>query len=195
MRKVTAGPQDSEHAPTINQQHWSCFTLSCVRQVPDPPQVTAVATDPPPNLLLQCGSLFISNPVTAFPSLLRSSTNYRACIPRLAQLDCCAATPSRWWRSAFVMTSFDRKRVLIGGNTADAMDMHGSQCNVEPKQIEAFSFLLDYYYYYCYYYCISYCRLVVSLVFKGGLKSIFINTGWIYVDQQPLKSLFSFVQT
>lgn len=36
--------------------------------------------------------------------------------------------------TAFVMTSFNRKCVLIGGNTAETMDMLGSQCNVEPNR-------------------------------------------------------------
>lgn len=120
-----------------------------------------------PTRLLQCGLLFISNPETA--SRVSSAHLPKLCLPpgtQTAGLFCWHALSPMG--TAFVMTSFNRTCVLIGGNTTDTMDMPGSQCNVEPNRSIAFSFIL------VNTVCISYCNLVVSLVFKCGLKSIFI---------------------
>lgn len=134
--------------------------------MPDPSQVTAVATQPPVAVRLT----IYFQPSDRIKSLLHSSINTVS-----------AARDSNSWVDLLLMgrdvcndkvqqeKCFDWWKHCC--YTPDTMDIPGSQCNVGPNRLTS-SF-------YSKYYCISYFNLSISLVFKGGYtcqKSIFIDT-------------------
>ncbi len=178
------------HSQTLSQSRLnaveSFFLVFC--QVPDPSQVTAAAIHTP---LLQCGSPIYFQPRDSSQSLLRSSIKNCVCSQRLKQLGCSAARPLADGHSICndklqqeVCLDWWKKHCWHNGHAWEPV-----QCRTQ--QIDAFSFILDNTV------CISYCNLRVSLVFKGGFKSIFINSVkyiWASNLQKVCHTLLSITQ-
>lgn len=118
---------------SINSIKDALFFLSCLFQVPDSSQVTAVATQPPVAVWLA----IYFQPSDSIKSLLRSSITtvsaargsnswvvWLTCPPADGQSVCNDKLQQEvcfdWWKHCCC--------------TPDAMDMPGSQCNVEPNR-------------------------------------------------------------